>query len=231
MTEQEQASVTASPDSGARSSDGQDATGAASPRVIVGLGNPGARYADTRHNYGFFVVDELARRFGLKSEDVCSSDLFVRPGEPEVHLVKPLTFMNRSGMAVRCLAQRNEYLPANVLVVYDDISLPLGSQRMRGKGSAGGHRGLASVIENLRTDQVPRLRLGIATLPQDNVTEPNRSQAPSADLADFVLQPFSAEEQDMVSASVGWAADACEAWLRYGIAHTMNHFNGSLPDG
>lgn len=204
---------------------------ASAPRVIVGLGNPGAQYAQTRHNYGFFVVDELARRFGLEPKDACSSEVFVKEGEPEVHLVKPLTFMNRSGMAVRCLAQRNDYLPANVLVVYDDISLPLGSQRMRGKGSAGGHRGLASVIENLRTDQVPRLRLGSAATAEENGSEPSRSGAPSTDLADFVLQPFATEERDVVSASVGWAADACEAWLRYGIAHTMNHFNGSLPEG
>lgn len=198
------------------------------PRLIVGLGNPGRKYRRTRHNYGFFVVDELARRVRLEPVDLCSADYFSTDGAPSsrsIHLAKPQTFMNRSGLATRCLAQRFGYAPENVLVVYDDVNLPLGKQRMRPGGSAGGHRGLESVIENLRTDQVPRLRLGIASAVVAGELNP------LPDLAQFVLEPFEEHEVEQVSACVLWAADACEAWLRYGIDRTMSQFNGSLPIG
>ncbi len=134
-------------------------------------------------------------------------------------LAKPMTYMNRSGFAARCLSQRFGYVPADVLVVYDEIALPLGSQRLRAGGSPAGHRGLESVLENLQTDQVPRLRLGIAAL-----------ESVGADLADYVLAPFDADQQQVAAASVDWAADACESWLRYGIDRTMNQFNGTLPE-
>lgn len=211
-------------------------------RLVVGLGNPGDKYQDTRHNYGFFVIDELQRRFDLRASELCAADFFApakdgentTDGDRRVHLAKPMTFMNRSGLAVRCLAQRFGYAPEDVLVVYDDISLPLGKQRMRPRGSAGGHRGLESVIENLRTDQIPRLRLGIARAEHDADQEPQVAPVGAEqqrDLVEFVLEPFEQAEKEQVSACVRWAADACDAWLRYGIAHTMNQFNGSLPEG
>ncbi len=198
-------------------------------RLVVGLGNPGVQYARTRHNYGFFVIDVLTQRLGLKATDLCSSDFYQGSTAQAVDLAKPQTFMNRSGLAVRCLAQRFGYEPANVLVIYDDVSLPLGRQRLRPKGSPGGHRGLESVIENLRTDRVPRLRLGIAEEAEEAENGMQLDTTPADRLVEFVLEPFTKSEESRVSACVEWAADACEAWLRYGIDHTMNRFNGSLP--
>src|SRR6185503_4967604 len=128
-------------------------------RLILGLGNPGERYRDTRHNAGFRVVEELARRWGLHL-DRQECNAFVAQGE--ALLAMPQTYMNRSGWAARCLVETHGIDPLDVLVVYDEVALPLGRLRLRKSGSPGGHRGLESVIENLRTDQVPRLRLGIA---------------------------------------------------------------------
>lgn len=190
----------------------------------MGLGNPGAKYADTRHNYGFWVVDELARRFGGAAEDLCRARLIRdarRPGdggESVVDLAQPLTYMNRSGLAVRCLAQHFGYHPSQILVVYDEVALPLGTQRLRGRGSPAGHRGLESVLENLRTDEVPRLRLGIGGTESD------------ADLADFVLSPFDSTESELVEKCIHWAADACESWLDHGLEDTMNRFNGAFQE-
>lgn len=195
-----------------------------SRKLVVGLGNPGARYARTRHNYGFWVVDELVRRCGGVPEDICNARL-VRgartpqaEGGTEFDLAQPQTYMNRSGLAVRCLAQRFGYDPTQILVVYDEVALPLGTQRMRGRGSPAGHRGLESVLENLRTDEVPRLRLGIRGAEADH------------ELADFVLSPFDSSESELVEKCIQWAADACESWLDSGLQDTMNRFNGAFPE-
>src|SRR5690349_22027627 len=135
------------------------------PRLILGLGNPGETYRDTRHNVGFRVVAELARRRAISLATVeCNSLVGRLSGEPdgEILLVQPQTYMNRSGYAARCFVERLEIDPASVLVVYDEINLPLGKLRLRRSGSPAGHRGLESVIENLRTAEIPRLRLGVA---------------------------------------------------------------------
>jgi PTH1 family peptidyl-tRNA hydrolase len=125
--------------------------------------------------------------------------------------------MNRSGYAVRCLAERHGLEPPDLLVVYDEVSLPLGKLRLRPGGSPGGHRGMESVVENLRTDGVPRLRLGCA----------GEAGAPGGEeLVDYVLSPFRAEERRAADEMVERAADACEAWLRDGIEAAMNQFNG-----
>ncbi|MYF03729.1 MAG: peptidyl-tRNA hydrolase, partial [Holophagales bacterium] len=129
-------------------------------RLVLGLGNPGGRYAGTRHNLGFRVVDELALRLGVRlGLDVCGA---LWASSDRIDLATPQTYMNRSGYSARCLSERNGYAPGSILVVYDEVHLPLGRLRLRGKGSPGGHRGMESVIENLRTTAVPRLRLGIA---------------------------------------------------------------------
>ena len=134
-----------------------------------------------------------------------------------VLLALPQTYMNRSGYAARCLAERHGFAPEDVLVVYDEIHLPLGRLRLRRSGSPGGHRGMESVVENLRSDDVPRLRLGVA---RDDGAPPGGDE-----LADFVLSPFAPEERPAVDAMIAHAADACLAWLSHGIEAAMNAFN------
>lgn len=190
------------------------------PRLILGLGNPGETYRDTRHNVGFRVVEELARRFAAPVTTVeCNSLVGRLSGEPdgEVLLVKPQTYMNRSGYAARCFVERLEIEPASVLVVYDEINLPLGKLRLRRSGSPAGHRGLESVIENLRTAEVSRLRLGIAG--------PD-GPPPGETLPDFVLSPFADDEKEAVEEMIRRAADACETWWKEGVEAAMNRHNG-----
>ena len=188
-------------------------------RLVLGLGNPGGRYADTRHNLGFRVVDELSRRLGVRPGlDVCGA---VWASNDRIDLAMPQTYMNRSGYSARCLSERNGYAPRNILVVYDEVHLPLGRLRLRGKGSPGGHRGMESVIENLRTTAVPRLRLGIA---------PDEAAAAAAgrgeELPDFVLAPFAADEIETAERMVRRAADCVLSWVDRGVEVTMNEYNG-----
>lgn len=188
-------------------------------RLVLGLGNPGGRYADTRHNLGFRVVDELSRRLGVRPGlDVCGA---VWASNDRIDLAMPQTYMNRSGYSARCLSERNGYAPRNILVVYDEVHLPLGRLRLRGKGSPGGHRGMESVIENLRTTAVPRLRLGIA---------PDEAAAAAAgrgdELPDFVLAPFAAGEIETAERMVRRAADCVLSWADRGVEVTMNEYNG-----
>lgn len=187
------------------------------PRVVVGLGNPGDEYRDTRHNLGFRVVEALARRLGVPLRETECSSLVGRTAGDEVVLVMPQTYMNRSGYALRCLAERHGYEPERTLVVYDEVNLPLGRLRLRPGGSPGGHRGLESVVENLRTARVPRLRLGCAG---------EDGPPPGEGLVDYVLTPFAAEEEEAAAEMVERAADACEAWIADGIEAAMNRFNG-----
>ena len=191
-------------------------------RLILGLGNPGEEYRDTRHNVGFRVVEELARRWEtpidrLDCNSLTGRSLLEEAGEGGVLLARPQTYMNRSGYAARCFAERYGIDPAAVLVVYDEVNLPLGKIRLRRSGSPAGHRGLESVIENLRTAEVPRLRLGVAA---------GEGRPTGEELVEFVLSPFAAEEREAVEEMVRRAADACEAWVREGIEAAMQTFNG-----
>lgn len=184
-------------------------------RVVVGLGNPGERYGETRHNLGFRVVRELARRRAVPLERLECNALVGRGAD--LLLVLPQTYMNRSGHALRCLRERHGLAPESTLVVYDEVQLPLGRLRLRPGGSPGGHRGMESVVENLRTDRVPRLRLGCA----------GEDGAPEGDaLVDYVLSPFEEDELPPVEEMVRRAADACEVWLEEGLEAAMNRFNG-----
>ncbi|HKV09909.1 MAG TPA: aminoacyl-tRNA hydrolase [Thermoanaerobaculia bacterium] len=190
------------------------------PRLLLGLGNPGETYRDTRHNVGFRVVAELARRRAIPLATVECNSLVGRlsgDSDGEILLVQPQTYMNRSGYAARCFVERLEIEPASVLVVYDEINLPLGKLRLRRSGSPAGHRGLESVIENLRTAEIPRLRLGVAG--------PDGPPA-GEDLADFVLSPFAEEEREAVDDMIRRAADACETWWTEGIEAAMSRHNG-----
>lgn len=187
-------------------------------KVIVGLGNPGPRYVATRHNVGFGVAEALAARLGIQLDQELCGALTGQSGE--WLLVKPQTFMNRSGHCARCLADRFGLSGADFLIVYDDIALPLGTLRLRGKGSPGGHRGLESVLESLGTDEVPRLRLGVAG---------SAGPPPGETLADFVLAPFALEEKDEVAAMIERAVSACLSWQAEGLEKAMGRFNGPPP--
>ena len=188
-------------------------------KLIVGLGNPGRKFRDTRHNVGFEVVDELARRAGVGFEAAPAEALMARAGPvgPAVMLAKPLTLMNLSGVAVAELARYFRIAVADVLVVADDASLPLGRLRARAQGSDGGHRGLRSIIERLGTEEFARLRVGVGR------GDPRR------DLADHVLARFDPDERAPAETAVLRAADAAETFVTLGIAAMMNQFN--RPDG
>jgi PTH1 family peptidyl-tRNA hydrolase len=178
------------------------------------------------------VVDELARRHGIAVDALECNALvgeaaagagpagagstgggLVDGTARRLVLAKPQTFMNRSGFAARCLVERRGLAPGDLLVVYDEAALPLGRIRLRPSGGPAGHRGIESVLGELRTDEVARLRLGIAPEP------------PPEDLVGFVLAPFAAEETETVATAVAAAADACEAWLAEGVEAAMNRFN------
>jgi len=191
-------------------------------KLIVGLGNPGPEYRDTRHNVGFLVADELARRWRVPDawrEKFGALHIRTMAGEHAVLVAKPLTFMNLSGHAVAGLAGFYKIDPADVLVVTDDVALPLGRLRARPEGSAGGHNGLKSIIQHLGTQAFPRLRIGVGR------GDDRR------DLVDHVLGRFEAGERETVSAAVLRAADASERFLTDGIERVMSAFNAvQQPD-
>lgn len=184
-------------------------------RLVVGLGNPGREYENTRHNLGFRVVNRLAQRWDTSIGRLECSALVARSGG--TLLAAPQTYMNRSGYAVRCLVEGRGLQTRNILVVYDDVNLPLGRLRLRPSGGPGGHRGMESIVQNLQTEDIPRLRLGIAAAETD---------ISSDDLVEFVLSTFVADEEETVQELIEKAADACESWLQEGNEATMNRFNG-----
>jgi peptidyl-tRNA hydrolase, PTH1 family len=187
-------------------------------KLIVGLGNPGAQYKGTRHNVGFAVVDELARRAAVDFESAPAEALMARwrRSDEPVILVKPLTFMNLSGQAVGELARYFKIDPADMLVIVDEVQLPLGKLRARARGSAGGHNGLKSVIAHLG-DEFGRLRLGVG-----------RGDA-RRDLADHVLTRFDKDEAAEVDRMIARAAEAADTFITSGIAAVMNQYNGGDP--
>jgi peptidyl-tRNA hydrolase, PTH1 family len=187
-------------------------------KAIVGLGNPGSQYKGTRHNVGFDVVDEIARRGGVTFESAPAQALIARWRRPEeaVLLVKPLTFMNLSGQAVGELARYFKIETADLIVVVDEVQLPLGKLRARQRGSAGGHNGLKSVIAHLG-DEFARLRLGVGR------------GGDQRNLADHVLSRFDKDEAAEVERMTTRAADAAEMFVTSGIEAVMNAFNGGDP--
>jgi peptidyl-tRNA hydrolase, PTH1 family len=180
--------------------------------LVVGLGNPGERYAKTRHNAGFAVIDELARRTACTFDFESTWDADVARCGGRL-LMKPRTFMNLSGEAVGNYVRAFRLEPARVLVVLDDASLPLGEIRLRPSGGSGGHNGLESVLVHMGTSLVPRLRVGIGAPPD---------QIP---LDEYVLSGFSTEEAPLARESFMRAADAIEHANARGIEHAMNIFN------
>ena len=185
-------------------------------KLIVGLGNPGPEYRDTRHNVGFMVADALVDRWRVSDQwrekfEALLIKTMVR--EESVVLAKPLTFMNLSGRAVAALAGFYKIDPSDIFIVTDDVALPVGRLRARREGGAGGHNGLKSIIQSLGMQAFPRMRVGVGR--GDN----------RRDLADHVLGRFEADERDTVSAAVLRAADATEMFLSEGIERVMNAFN------
>jgi len=184
-------------------------------KLVVGLGNPGRKYAGTRHNIGFDVLTELAQREHAppprKSFDCALTEIHLA-GERTL-LAWPQTFMNLSGRAVRQAADFYKIAPESVLVLCDDLNLPCGKLRLRSGGSAGGQKGLQNIIQQLGTEAFPRLRVGIGRPP------------PPIDPVDYVLSRFRREEQAAMAEAVGLAADAVGVWASDGIAVAMNRFN------
>jgi PTH1 family peptidyl-tRNA hydrolase len=181
--------------------------------LVVGLGNPGPRYDGTRHNVGFACLDLLAERAGVRFADKRQHALI---GEgslagARVVLAKPRTFMNSSGLAARYLLDRFGVRAERMLVVYDDMDLPLGSLRVRAQGSSGGHNGLNSINAEVGTSAYPRVRIGIGR--------------PARGAIEHVLARFSREEQAVVDEALARAAEAVEVWLTEGIDAAMNRFN------
>ena len=187
-------------------------------KLIIGLGNPGPEYRETRHNIGFMVADVLVDRWRVADqwrEKFEALQIKTTVGEEPIIVAKPLTFMNLSGQAVQALAAFYKIEPADVFIVTDDVALPLGRLRARREGGAGGHNGLKSVIEHLGTQAFPRMRVGVGRGIGDR------------DLSDHVLGRFDASERDTVSAAVLRAADATELFISGGIERVMNAFNAA----
>ena len=188
-------------------------------KVICGLGNPGERYRWTRHNVGFRVVDLLADRWGLTGQGRVrdgAAVLEVRRPEERVLLVKPMRYMNVSGAPLRAaLRQTDADVTSDLLVVADDIDLPLGRIRLRRSGSAGGHNGLRSIIDAFGAEEFNRLRVGVGR---------------SGQAARHVLATFAPDERELATEMVTVGADAAERWLREGIEEAMNAFNGLEVD-
>ena len=185
--------------------------------LLVGLGNPGTQYENTRHNVGFLVADELAERQNAPIQRLkfkALTNLLTISGE-KVLVMKPVTYMNLSGEAVRQAADFYKVPPDHVLVVLDDTALAVGKLRVRRGGSAGGHNGLKSIIQHLGTDQFPRLRVGVGEKPH-----------PDYDLADWVLGRFTGEDKKAIDAAVTRAADGVECLLKDGLEQGMTRFNG-----
>lgn len=184
-------------------------------KLVVGLGNPGKKYEGTRHNVGFDLIAEIAHRHGAaKPRTKFEAEMSeVTIGPERVLLLAPQTYMNHSGRSVRQAVDFFQLTPADLLVVCDDINLPLGRLRLRKGGSAGGQKGLANIIQHLGTETFPRLRLGVDLPPAGR------------DAADYVLDRFGKAEARVIADSLKLAVDAIEVWLAQGTDAAMNRFN------
>ncbi|MGM7637421.1 aminoacyl-tRNA hydrolase [Bacillus sp. Hm123] len=184
-------------------------------KLIVGLGNPGSKYEGTRHNIGFDIIDELAERFQTPLTEAKHKGVYavVRKGTEKMILLKPLTYMNLSGESIGEVMRYYNIDVEDLLVIYDDLDLPVGKIRLRQKGSAGGHNGIKSTIAHVGTQQFNRIRIGI-----DRPTPPMK-------VSDYVLGRFTAEEQASMKSVITTSVDAVEAWIDQPFLEVMNKFN------
>ena len=185
--------------------------------LLVGLGNPGDKYDNTRHNVGFAAIDQLAEELRVPVQKLKYRALTqtVEPGGAKVLLMKPITYMNLSGEAVGEAARFFKIPADHVLVLSDDVSLPVGKLRIRKGGSAGGHNGLKSIIQHLGTDQFPRVKIGVGEKPH-----------PDYDMADWVLGKFAGEDLKTITQAIQRAGKAAECYIHDGPDQAMNRFNG-----
>ena len=188
--------------------------------LVVGLGNPGGEYQNTRHNAGFMAVDRIADALGvritkIKYKALCATANY--RGQ-KLLLLKPETFMNASGLAVEAAAHFYKIPPERVLVLFDDISLPVGKIRVRKSGSAGGHNGIKSIIGGLNSQSFPRVKIGIGAKPH-----------PDYDLADWVLSNFTGPEDKLITEAAARAADAALEIIARGVPAAANDYNGAGP--
>lgn len=191
-------------------------------KLIAGLGNPGTRYSRTRHNIGFFVIDALCARHGLKLKPGKGDwyEAEYELGGEKIVLIKPVTYMNNSGIAVKECMERYEVPREDVLAIVDDFQIPLGTIRIRGRGSDGGHNGLASIAYELETDEYARLRLGIG---REGVIRKD-------EYVDYVLGEFTEDEFGLIGKMMETYADCAESFAVNGLTSTMNSFNKSHLD-
>ncbi len=185
--------------------------------MVVGLGNPGLPYERSRHNIGFRAIDLLCTAQHCRADRVRMKALtgLCTLADAKVLLVKPVTYMNLSGQAVRALADYYKIPPQHILVIFDDISLPVGKLRVRPGGSAGGHNGIKSLIAELGTQEFPRIKVGVGAKPH-----------PDYDLADWVLSSFTPQEEKLLAPALEHAAEAAISIIDHGVAQTMNNYNG-----
>ena len=188
--------------------------------LIVGLGNPGKEYERTRHNCGFRAVELLADKLGVKIDKLKFQGLYCQTSYngTKLFLLKPQTFMNLSGRSVLQLSAYFNIPPQRIIVMFDDISLEPGRLRVRADGSAGGHNGIKSIIQEVGSQDFPRVKIGVGAKPN-----------PNFDLADWVLSSFSANEEKALAVSLANAADAALAIIDHGVPEAANRFNGSHP--
>ena len=184
--------------------------------LLVGLGNPGAKYASTRHNMGFLALDGLADREGFRFNKLRFRAWTAqwKVGDQQVLVMKPQTYMNLSGESVGEAARFYKIPSDHVLVIYDDVSLPLGKLRIRDKGSAGGHNGIKNIIAHLGTDVFPRVKVGVGA-----------PSHPDYDMVDWVIGSFSAQEKKIVDEALDRALDAAECIISRGVTEAQNRFN------
>ena len=202
--------------------------------LIAGLGNPEEKYYDTRHNIGFHIIDSLAEHFKKDSFETAGQYLYCpidSTGESEdnqIVLIKPLTYMNLSGRALKEFTEANKVPFENILIIYDDINLEFGTLRVRPRGSDGGQNGIKSVIYEMESEFIPRLRVGIRF---DEELEKYKDENGLTDLAPYVLSDFTDKEKENLDKVVTAARDAAISFVEKGIRETMNKFNGNLLAG
>ena len=180
-------------------------------QILVGLGNPGQKYSNTKHNFGFWVLDSLVKKLNL--DFISGKGEYIIAKQKDLLCIKPTTFMNNSGIATLEVQNYFKCKTNSILVIYDDIDLPLGMIRFKENGGSGGHKGIESIIYKLQSEKFSRLRLGIAT---------NENMRPSEK---FVLSPFSNSDKEMITGVLDRACDGISFFLSHGIKETMNKYN------